>query len=115
MATVTTWLLLLGAVVSEVAGSLSLKGAAGHPAFFAVVAIGYAVAFALLVAVLRRGMSLGAAYGIWGALGIAFTAVLSTIIFHEPFTLLMSIGLVLVVAGVLLVESKAHGANSGDD
>jgi small multidrug resistance pump len=112
MATVTTWLLLLGAVVSEVAGSLSLKGSAGHPAFFAVVVIGYAVAFVLLVAVLRRGMSLGAAYGIWGALGIALTAVLSTLIFHEPFTLLMSIGLVLVVAGVLLVESSSRAGDN---
>jgi small multidrug resistance pump len=110
----TTWLLLLGAVVSEVAGSLSLKATTGHPGFFAVVVIGYAVAFALLVAVLRRGMSLGAAYGIWGALGIALTAILSTIIFHEPFTLLMSIGLVLVATGVLLVESSSH-TDAGDN
>jgi small multidrug resistance pump len=72
----TTWLLLACAIASEVTASLSLKGALDRPALYVVVVIGYVVSFVLLAVVLRRGMALGVAYGVWGALGVASTAVL---------------------------------------
>ncbi len=62
-----TWLLLAGAVLCEVFGSLSLKLALEHRWLYAVVVVGYTSSFALLAMVLRRGMPLGVAYGIWGA------------------------------------------------
>lgn len=65
----TTWPLLAGAIACEVTGSLSLRAAVAHPGWYAVVVVGYVAAFALLAAVLRRGMPLGVAYGIWGAVG----------------------------------------------
>lgn len=110
------WALLAAAVLSEVAASLSLKAALGAPAFYLVVAVGYVAAFTLLFAVLRRGMPLGVAYGVWGACGVALTAVLSALLFREPFTVVMGIGMVLVIGGVLLVElgSHPHG-DAGDD
>ena len=52
---------------------------------------------------LREGMSLGVGYGIWAACGVALTAVLSAVIFHEPLTLPMGIGIAAVMGGVLLV------------
>ena len=67
----TKWLLLAGAILSEVTASLSLKGALDRPALYAVVLVGYAASFVALAMVLRRGMALGVAYGIWGALGVA--------------------------------------------
>lgn len=108
-----TWLLLAGAVVSEVAGSLALKAALATPALYAVVVVGYAAAFTFLTLLLRRGMALGVAYGIWGALGVATTAVLSAVLFDERLTPLMGLGIVMVIAGVLVVElgsQRAHGA-----
>lgn len=110
----TTWLLLLAAIVSEVTATLSLKAALDRPALYAVVAVGYLASFTLLAAVLRRGMGLGVAYGVWAALGVAATAVLSAIVYDEPLTLLMTVGLVLIIGGVLLVEggSQAAGARS---
>lgn len=98
------WVLLLAAVASEVAATLSLKGALDHPALYVVVVAGYLAAFLLLAAVLRAGTPLGVAYGIWGALGVAFTAVLSALIFGEQLTLPMGAGLLLIVGGILLVE-----------
>lgn len=98
------WLLLGGAIVTEVAGSLSLKGALDHPLLYIVVAVGYLAAFVLLTLVLRAGVAVGVAYGIWGALGVALTALLSAIIFGEPLTPVMVIGMALVIAGVLCVE-----------
>ncbi|MFC9354400.1 DMT family transporter [Arthrobacter sp. NPDC057013] len=98
------WLLLAAAILAEVTATLSLKGALEHPALYVIVAAGYLGAFALLAAVLRAGMALGVAYGIWGASGVALTAIGSLAIFNEPLTLLMGVGIVVIVAGVLCVE-----------
>ena len=108
----TKWLLLTGAILCEVTASLSLKGALDRPALYTVVLIGYVASFVLLAFVLRQGMGLGVAYGIWGALGVALTAVMSTLLFDEAFTGLMGVGIVLVIAGVLVVELGAHEAHS---
>ncbi|MFI6225133.1 DMT family transporter [Nocardia salmonicida] len=105
-----TWLLLAAAILSEVAASLSLKGSETDPALYAVVVVGYVAAFVFLAAVLKRGLALGVAYGIWGASGVALTAVLSSLLFDEAFTLAMGAGLALVIAGVLLVETGSHPA-----
>ncbi|MDP9822988.1 DMT family transporter [Nocardioides massiliensis] len=104
------WLLLAVAIASEVSASLSLKAALDDSRFYVVVAIGYVTSFSLLAVVLRLGMPLGVAYGIWSALGVAFTAVLSSAIFGEPFTGLMGVGVAVIIAGVLLVELGSHRA-----
>lgn len=105
-------MLLLAAILSEVTGSLSLKGALDNSLLYIVVIAGYVASFALLGAVLRRGMALGVAYGIWAAVGVALTAVVSAVIFDEPLTALMGVGLVLIIGGVLLVEFGAHTASA---
>ena len=76
---------------------------------YGVSAVAYVVAFGLLSLVLRTGMPLGVAYGVWSASGVALTAVLSLLVFDEPLSLLMGVGIILVIAGVLCVElgSKA--------
>lgn len=102
------WLMLSIAIVSEVVGTLSLRAALDHPVWFVAVAIGYVVAFALLSAVLASGMPVGVAYGIWAASGVALTAVIATVIFHDPFTVQIGLGIALVMLGVLLVESGSH-------
>ena len=49
-----TWLLLAGAVLCEVSGSLSLKLALDHRWLYSVVVVGYTSSFALLAMVLRQ-------------------------------------------------------------
>ncbi|MBP2215275.1 multidrug efflux SMR transporter [Arthrobacter sp. CAN_C5] len=109
--TVKGWLLLATAIVAEVTGSLSLKGALDHPALYAVVVGGYLGAFILLAIVLRTGMALGVAYGIWAAAGVALTAIGSLVVFGEPITPLMGIGIVVIIAGVLCVELGSQAAH----
>ena len=99
-----SWLYLAGAIVTEVIATLSLKGALDAPTLYAVVVAGYAAAFFLLSRVLRAGLSVGVAYGIWGACGVALTAVLSHFIFDEPLTLMMLTGITVIIAGVLCIE-----------
>lgn len=107
------WLFLTGAILSEVAGTLSLRVAAtGRPRYYVVVVVGYVLAFVLLSLGLAAGLALGVAYGIWAAAGVALTAVASRILFREPLTPVMLGGIALIIGGVLLVELGAAHASS---
>lgn len=102
------WLFLIGAIVFEVAATLSLRMAThGRKLWFIAVIAGYIIAFTLLALSLNAGMALGVGYGIWAACGVALTAILSKLLFNEPFTWIMATGITLVVGGVLLVELGA--------
>ena len=111
---VCAWPALGGAIISEVSATLALRQALNQPGFYVVVGIGYALAFLLLSLTLRAGMPLGVAYGLWGALGVALTAVLSMLVFGEPITVLVAFGIALIMAGVLLVEFGAQRAGTQD-
>ena len=113
-----TWLLLIAAICAEVTATLSLKAALDQPALYVVVVAGYATTFILLAQVLRRGMGLGVAYGIWGALGVTLTAILAAIVFGEELNAVMGAGIAMVATGVLLVEvgsQRARRRRDADD
>jgi small multidrug resistance pump len=105
---VNRWLLLAGAIVTEVTGTLSLRGALDRPWLYAVTVAGEVTSFVLLVKVLQTGMPLGVVYAIWSALGVAATALLSSVLFDEAFTGPMVAGLLLIVGGVVLVDVGSH-------
>lgn len=104
------WLLLATAILTEVSATLCLRLAShGKRFLYLVVGAGYTLAIALLSLTLEQGMSLGVAYGIWAAAGVALTAIASRILFKERLTPVMIAGLVFIMAGVLLIElSAAH-------
>src|SRR5699024_2063393 len=103
-----SWLPLSCASASEGGGTLSLRGGAtGRRAFYGVVAGGYLMAFVFLSASLAMGMPLGVAYGIWTAVGIVLTVLLSKLLFGESLTAVMGLGIALIVGGVLLIELGA--------
>ncbi|MEB3065285.1 DMT family transporter [[Mycobacterium] zoologicum] len=104
------WILLLGAIGFEVAGTLSLRASDGFSRLgWAIpVAVGYLVSFVLLAMVLKRGMPVGVAYGVWSGVGVALTAALARFLFDDPFTPVMAAGVVLIGAGVYLMEIGAH-------
>lgn len=105
------WVFLALAIGLEVTGSLSLKAALDAPGFYALVISGYVGSFLALFMALRNGMSLGVGYGIWGASGVALTAIMSFVLFSEPITFVMAMGIALVMAGVLLVELGSQAAH----
>jgi small multidrug resistance pump len=93
------------AIVTEVAATLSLQAATrGRKALYAVVAVGYLIAFGMLALTLAEGVPLGVAYGIWAASGVALTAIFGALIFKQPFTCVMALGIALIMGGVLLIE-----------
>jgi small multidrug resistance pump len=100
-----TWVLLAGAILSEVAATLCLRIAAmGSTRWYAPVGVGYLLSLGFLYLALLGGLPIGIAYGVWAASGVAITAVASRVLFEEPLTRLMVVGIATIVLGVLLVE-----------
>jgi small multidrug resistance pump len=96
--------LLAAAIVSEVVATLSLRASQDHGAWLVAVVVGYGIAFTLLTLVLRAGLPVGVTYGIWGATGTALTALSAAVIFCDPFTWPIALGIALIIAGVLFIE-----------
>ena len=103
------WLLLAGAILSEVTATISRKLSEGFSKLVpsVVVVVGYVCAFILLSQVLKRGMSIGVAYGIWAAVGVALVALVGALFLGDSLTLVQVGGLVLVGGGVLALELGA--------
>ena len=104
-----TWLLLAGAIVTEVAATMSLRASEGlrKKQWIAPVAVFYISAFSLLTIALAQGMPVGIAYGIWAASGVALTAVGARVFFKERLTWRMVAGIILIAVGVFVIELGA--------
>lgn len=100
------YLMLAGAIIAEVIGTVCLRASAGFTKLLpsAVVVFGYVIAFVLLSQVLKRGMALGFAYGVWAGVGIALVAIAGVVFFNDRFTTVQIVGLLLVAAGVVALE-----------
>jgi small multidrug resistance pump len=108
-----TWVFLSLAILLEVAATMSLRASEGlkKKLWLVPIVLGYVSAFGFLGLALAGGMPLGVGYGIWVACGVALTAVASRILFKEPLTPQMAFGILLISAGVLIVEIGARQAH----
>ncbi|GAA2776596.1 DMT family transporter [Saccharopolyspora taberi] len=104
------YLLLLGAIASEVIGTLATRYSAGFtrvvPSVVAV--LGVVGAYFLLSQVLKQGMGIGVAYGIWAAAGVTAIAVIGAVFLGDSLTWVQAFGIVLVIGGVLSLELGAQ-------
>jgi small multidrug resistance pump len=103
------WILLAVAIISEVGATLSIRASNGYRRWrwIPVVIAGYLLAFSAFSVSLKAGMPLGIGYGVWGAAGVALTAVISRLVFHDAMSKLSWIGIMLVTAGVAVVNFGA--------
>lgn len=108
-----SWLFLLAAILSEIAGTTSLKafddihsGRTGMIATSIFIALSY---FLLSKAVLR--IPLGVAYTCWEGVGLALVAATSFILFNEPMPPLKIVGIACVMAGLLWLHHVMRHSN----
>jgi small multidrug resistance pump len=103
------YFLLVLAIAAEVSATVSLKLSDGFSKLgpSIVVVGGYAIAFVGLGAVLKLGLPVGVVYAVWAAVGVAAVALIGMLFLNEPVSPLMIGGLVLVIAGVTLIELGA--------
>ncbi|MGB3697984.1 MAG: SMR family transporter [Gordonia sp. (in: high G+C Gram-positive bacteria)] len=109
------WLFLTGAIVAEVTGTMLLRAMVDRPIWVIGVVVGYAAAFVLLGLTLRTGMPVGMAYGVWGAVGVAATALLGAVIFGETLSATAVIGIAVIVVGVAVVHSGDADSRVGGE
>ena len=100
------WVLLSGAIVSEVIATVALKVSDGFSRWLpsTLVVVGYVLSFYLLARILARGMNLGVVYAVWSALGVALIVLIDVAFFGERLSPLQVGGLFLVVLGVAALE-----------
>ncbi|WP_028864721.1 DMT family transporter [Psychromonas aquimarina] len=106
-------IMLLFAIIAEVAGTISMRysaesnPAAGTLAMITLIALSY---FLLSKAIQK--IPLGVAYAIWEGVGIVLIMLISSYLFDEMITPAKTFGVGLIVAGLIFINSEeghAHG------
>ncbi|MEU4703692.1 DMT family transporter [Nonomuraea dietziae] len=100
------WLLLFGAIATEVVATSALKLSNGfsHLGWSVVVAVGYVASFVLLAQVLKLHMDVGTAYAVWSGVGTAAIALIGALFLGESLTLVKVAGILLIVCGVVVLN-----------
>jgi len=105
------WILLAGAIASEVVASAALKLSDGLTRLVPclVVAVGYLLSFFLLAQALKLRMQISVAYAIWAGVGTAAITLIGTLLLDEPLTAGKLLGVALVISGVVALNlAGAH-------
>jgi small multidrug resistance pump len=104
------WFLLLGAIVSEVTGTMALRGSQGFTRLWpsVVVVVGYGAAFVLLAQVLKS-IGVGPTYAIWSGLGTVGALAGGYLLFGERLPRMALVGAGLVIAGVVVMNAAGLG------
>ncbi len=105
------WVFLSIAIVSEVIGTSALKASEefSRPWPSAIVVVGYASAFYFLSLTLRT-IPVGIAYAIWSGAGVALITLAAWVIYGQALDLPAFIGIVLIVAGVVVLNVFSNSA-----
>ncbi|OMD42236.1 DMT family transporter [Paenibacillus odorifer] len=98
------------AIASEVVGTTMLKMSEGFTQLLPSIGviIGFIIAFYSLSISLRE-LPLSLAYAIWSGVGTVLTALVGMVVWGDPFGILTFAGIVLIVGGVVLLNSPAKG------
>ena len=99
------YLFLFGAIAAEVFGTSLLKATEGFTRPVPTVAMftAYAVSFACLAQAVK-GIEVGVAYAVWAGLGTAVIVAIGALFLGEPLSLAKVAGVVLVIAGVVILN-----------
>lgn len=105
------YLFLGGAILCEVFATTMMKISNGFTQLWPSIgcAVGYIICFYLLSKALVI-VNLSVGYAVWAAVGIVLTAIIAVIAFGEHLTWPAVLGMVLIIAGVVLVNlfGSAH-------
>jgi len=106
------WLLLLAAILFEVAGITSMKLSRGFAELLPSLAVPvfYVLSAAAVILALKR-LDLSVTYAIWSGVGTARAAAIGIVYFREPVTLFKLASVALVVLGVVGLSLAARQGN----
>lgn len=104
--------LLAIAICAEVIATTSMKAVKGlsTPLPLLLVVTGYAIAFWMLILVMRT-IPVGVTYAVWSGLGIVLVSVAAFFIYGQKLDLPAMLGMAMIVLGVVVIQlfSKTAG------
>lgn len=102
------WLCLAGAIVFEIAGTVSMKLSHGFeralPSLTLFVC--YAISFGLMTVAVKR-IDMSVSYAIWSGVGTATIALIGVFAFRESLTWIQVLSIVAIIAGVIGLRAGA--------
>jgi small multidrug resistance pump len=105
------WVILIFAILTEVAGTTAMKLSRGFTRIVPSIAMGafYIISFVLLTLALKK-INVSVAYAIWSGIGTALIAMIGFLWFKESMNALKIVSLVLIILGVMGLElgNKIH-------
>lgn len=105
-----SWIYLLIAILTEVVGTTMMKVSQGLSRLLPSVLmfVTYGISFVFMALALKK-IEVSTAYAIWSGLGTALIATIGIVAFRESFNIPKMAGLVLIIAGVVLLNLKGGG------
>lgn len=105
----SSWIYLLGAILSEVIGTVSIRllmtssPVYGYLFMYSMIMLSY---FLLAQAVKR--IPLGVAYALWEGVGIVLITASSAILFREYVSPYKAVGLGIMISGIFFLKSGSR-------
>ena len=102
------WLFLTGAILLEVAGTISMKLSEGftRPIPSVLIFVFYIISFVALTFAIEK-IEVSTAYTIWAGVGTALIAIIGLVYFGEPATAIKFISIILIIIGVIGLSQDA--------
>ncbi|GAA2710756.1 DMT family transporter [Actinoplanes palleronii] len=107
------YVLLALAIGAELLATSLMKATDGFSKLWPTIAVlvGYVVSFVALAQAIKGGLQVGMAYAIWSAVGTAAIVAIGAAFLDEPVTLAKVGGIILIIAGVVVLNltgAEAH-------
>ena len=102
------WLFLSGAILLEVAGTISMKLSEGftRPIPSVLIFVFYIFSFVALTFAIEK-IEVSTAYTIWAGVGTSLIAIIGLVYFGEPATAIKFISIILIIIGVIGLSQDA--------
>lgn len=109
MSSLTSWMFLLLAILSEVAGTTMMKLSSGFSKLLPSIAMFacYGLALGALTIAIKR-IEIGVAYAVWSGIGTALIATIGMVFFRESVGTVKIVSLMLVIAGSIGLNISAR-------
>jgi small multidrug resistance pump len=105
------WIILIFAILTEVAGTTAMKLSRGFTRIAPTIAMAafYIISFVFLTLALKK-INVSVAYAIWSGIGTALIAMIGFLWFKESMNALKIVSLALIILGVMGLElgDKIH-------
>lgn len=105
----SAWLLLAVAVAGEISGATALRYADGFTRLWPTLTalVSFTIALTLVSRVMQT-LPVSIAYPVWAGAGTAGVALVGVTVLDESFGILTALGVGLVIAGVVVLNSRTE-------